>query len=419
MEEHDMFLLGAATAAHQVEGNNHNSDCWVLENLEHSTYAEKSGAALDHYHRYREDIKFLADAGLNTYRFSIEWARIEPSKGTYNDTEIEHYRDVLLCCKENGITPVVTMHHFSSPKWLIEEGGWENEKVVDYFAAYCAYVVSKIGMQMKYICTINEANMRVQLSAITRTFLQNMGGNIQVGVKLELPEEMMIGQREASEAFGGVEEVSTFLSGCTEDGDILIGKAHMAARDAMKQICPHLKIGMTLSLHDIQTIEGGQKRAAEIWNEEFLHYLPYIKGDDFFGLQNYTRNIIDANGEVPVDEAAKKTQMGYEFYPEALEHVIRSVAKEISIPILITENGVAVDDDKERIDFIQTALAGVKKCIRDDIPVIGYCYWSLLDNFEWQMGFSKTFGLIAVDRKTQVRYPKDSLYMIKKLWNKK
>ncbi len=141
----DNFLLGAATAAHQVEGNNTNSDCWVLENLPHSGYAEPSLDAVDHYNRYEEDIKYMAEAGLNAYRFSIEWARIEPKRGTFDENEIEHYRRVIQCCKKNGLTPIVTMMHFSSPKWLIEDGGWNSPNVVDHFAAYCKYVITQLG----------------------------------------------------------------------------------------------------------------------------------------------------------------------------------------------------------------------------------------------------------------------------------
>ena len=121
------FLLGASTAAHQVEGNNRYSDLWAQEQMEHSSFAEPSNDAVDHYHRYEEDIALLAGAGLNAYRFSIEWARVEPQEGCFDESELEHYRKVIRCCREHGVEPVVTLHHFSSPKWLIERGGWEAE----------------------------------------------------------------------------------------------------------------------------------------------------------------------------------------------------------------------------------------------------------------------------------------------------
>lgn len=410
------FLLGASTAAYQVEGNNINSDLWTMEHLEHSSFIEKSGIATDHYNRYEEDMKLMKKAGLNAYRFSIEWARIEPEKGKYNEKEIEHYQDVLTCCHKNGIQPIVTLHHFSSPKWLIMEGGWESEKVVDYFRNYCIYVVERLGEQMGYVCTINEANMRLQMASVMRTMAKNMGINLQVGVNLKLPEEYMVGKREACAAFGGVESVNTFLEPCTEEGDLIIMRSHQAARDAMKEICPHLKVGLTLSLHDIQPMEGGESYAEKAWNEEFVHYLPYMQKDDFFGLQNYTRTLVDANGELPALQDARKTQMGYEFYPQALEHVIRKVSQDWRKPILITENGVATLDDTERKEFIETALNGVKNCIAEGILVLGYLHWSLLDNYEWQLGYTRNFGLIEVNRETMERIPKESLYHMKKYW---
>ena len=180
----------------------------------------------------------------------------------------------------------------------------------------------------------------------------------------------------------------------------------------MKQVKPSLKIGLTLSLHDIQFVEGGEEVAKKEWNDEFLHYLPYIQDDDFFGLQNYTRSVMNADGIMPVPEGKKKTQMDYENYPEALGHVIRKVHESLPIPIMVTENGITTSDDTERVEFIQKALSGVQACIADGIPVIGYMHWSLLDNFEWQKGFAMTFGLIAVDRTTMKRTPKQSLFVL-------
>ena len=119
----ETFLLGAATAAHQVEGNNKNSDCWAMEQMEHTAYLEPSLDAVDHYNRYEEDIRWMAEAGLNAYRFSLEWARIEPEEMVFDEKEIEHYRSVIRCCKKYGIEPIVTLHHFSSPVWLITKGG--------------------------------------------------------------------------------------------------------------------------------------------------------------------------------------------------------------------------------------------------------------------------------------------------------
>ena len=417
------FLLGAATAAHQVEGNNIYSDYWAQEHMEFTSFAEPSGLAVDHYHRFEEDIKLMSAAGLNAYRFSIEWARIEPKQGKFDAEKIEHYRKVLQCCRANGIEPIVTMHHFSSPKWLIEKGGWEAETTVGYFADYCKYVIEQLGDEINYVCTINEANMGLQLAAIAEKFMKmmkataakkregvgtNLEGQVQVGLNIS-PMKRMAKQAEENVKVFGTDKPQTFVSMRTREGDILVMKAHQAAKAAMKAVKPSLLIGLTLSLHDIQILPGGETAADKEWEEEFSHYLPYIKDDDFLGVQNYTRSIYGANGQEPNPEGARTTQMGYENYPEALEHVVRRVHNELKIPLIVTENGIATSEDSEREAFIEKALAGVQNCISDGIPVKGYCYWSLLDNFEWQKGFSMTFGLIDVDRTTMERNPKKSL----------
>ena len=410
------FLIGAATAAHQVEGNNIHSDYWAQEHMQFTSFNEPSGDACDHYNRFEEDIRLLAEAGLNAYRFSIEWARIEPQPGVFDENEIEHYRKVLLCCRANGVEPIVTMHHFTSPKWLIEQGGWEAEGTVEKFARYCKHVVEKLGDLMHYVCTINEANMGIQVAAIARRYTLLMQrkmkaeGQIQVGINLENPMMARMKQQamEHMQLFG-TPQPQVFVAPRTPEGDLLVMKAHQAAKAAMKAVKPDLKIGITLSLHDIQPQPGGEAMAQKEWDEEFLHYLPYIREDDFFGLQNYTRTLMGPEGSLPVPQGAETTQMEYEFYPQALGHVIRTVHRSLQIPIMVTENGVAVADDERRVAFIEEALKGVQGCVEDGIPVLGYMYWSLLDNFEWQKGFSMTFGLVAVDRATQQRTPKGSL----------
>lgn len=409
------FLIGAATAAHQVEGNNIHSDYWAQEHMEYTSFNEPSGAACDHYNRYEEDIRLMAEAGLNAYRFSIEWARIEPQPGVFDENEIAHYRKVLECCHANGVEPIVTMHHFTSPRWLIEQVGWEAEATVERFARYCRYVVEQLGDLFTYACTINEANMGLQIAAITKRYMQMMKaqsaeGKVQVGINLgDTLKERMKKQAAENRKIFGTPNPQVFVSSRTPEGDLLVMKAHQAAKAAMKAVKPELQIGITLSLHDIQSLPGGEEAAAREWEEEFMHYLPYIRDDDFFGVQNYTRTLMGPDGSLPVPDGAETTQMGYEFYPQALGHVIRTVHKSLPIPLIVTENGVAVSDDSRRVAFIEEALRGVDSCIKDGIPVKGYMYWSLLDNFEWQKGFSMTFGLIAVDRATQQRSPKPSL----------
>ncbi len=417
------FLLGAATAAHQVEGNNIHSDSWAMEQMKYTTYEEPSLDAVDHYHLYEEDIAMMAEAGYNAYRFSVEWARIEPEEGVFDDNEVEHYRDVIACCKKYGLEPVVTLHHFTSPKWIITKGGWEVDSIVEDFKAYCIYVIERLGKEIRYINTINEANMRLQIARIMENYAknamrqsaeanQNASENLQIGVDVQAMVKLQKAMMEESRKVFDLPEgmtVNNFHSACTPHGDELVLKAHEAARDAIKERFPQIKVGLTLSLHDFQVLPGGEKIMERLWDEEFRHYLPGIQNDDFIGVQNYTRELVGADASLPVPTGADLTQSGYELYPEALEHVIRKVSKDFHGDLYITENGVATEDDQRRMEFIQRAIYGVKRCMKDGIPVKGYFYWSLLDNYEWQKAFGPKFGLVAVDRKTQKRMPKPSL----------
>ncbi|MBQ4453016.1 MAG: glycoside hydrolase family 1 protein, partial [Clostridia bacterium] len=373
------FLIGAATAAHQVEGNNIHSDYWAQENLPHTSFTEPSGLACDHYNRYEEDIKLLSDAGLNAYRFSIEWARIEPEEGQFDEAEIEHYRKVIACCHANGVEPIVTLMHFTSPVWLIRKGGWEAESTVEYFRRYAAHVTEKLGGELNYICTINEANMGLQLAAISKRFMlmaeqakkatasgaKKAEGTVQVGMNFEkMMENMKFAAMENAQIFG-TPQPQIFVSSRTPEGDALVFRAHQAAKAAIKARYPNIRVGITLSMHDLQALPGGEKFAEDAWDEEFRHYLPYIQDDDFLGVQNYTRTQYGPQGQLPCPEGAELTQMDYEFYPEALEHVIRRVHEDFKGNLIVTENGVAVSDDSRRVEFIRRALQGVENCLND------------------------------------------------------
>lgn len=245
--------------------------------------------------------------------------------------------------------------------------------------------------------------MGIQVAAISRQIIaqltkaQASGSTSDSQVQLGLNIEKMMADQEATakehmDVFG-VSDPQCFTSARTPRGDELVMEAHKAARAVIREIYPHVKVGLTLSLHDIQALPGGEESAQKEWEEEFTHYLPSIAEDDFLGVQNYTRNRHDANGSMAAPDDAELTQMDYEYYPQGLEHVLRRVAQKFHGDLIVTENGIA----------------GVQNCIADGLPIKGYIHWSLLDNFEWQKGFSMQFGLIAVDRSTQKRLPKPSL----------
>ena len=411
------FMIGAATAAHQVEGNNIHSDYWVMEHVKHSDFTEPSGVACDHYNRYEEDIRLLSEAGCNAYRFGIEWARIEPEEGKFDHSEIDHYRKVLDCCRENGITPIVTLMHFSSPAWLISKGGWGTAKAAGYFERYVRVIAEELGDRLPYICTINEANMGIQLHKVIQDMMKagkRKEGGVQVGQNNALDmKSIVLGMFEQGRAFHTSPfKINSFLKPRNEKTERFVMDAHAAARKAIKEVLPEAKVGLTLSLFDYQPTEAGRDAAAKLWQEDFGWYLPYIKEDDFLGVQNYSRKIVDENGAREPATDAPLTQMGYEDYPGSIGNVLMRVARSFPGELIVTENGIGTDDDNRRCAFIREAFASVLKAKEHGVPVKGYLHWSLLDNFEWQAGFSKTFGVIAVDRTTQTRCPKESLKVL-------
>ena len=405
------FLIGSATAGGQVEGYNTNSDIWAMEYMKTGGYSEPSLSAADHYHTYRQDIELMHQAGLNAYRFSFEWARIEPKKGKFDENEMNHYLDMIHACQEYGIEPVITLFHFSSPKWLITEGGWEAESTVEYFGEYAEYVANHLkGENIRYIITINEANMGTLIAGYLEKMRKHMdGAGLQIGLDLEnMADNQKLSEQENLEVFG-VRQAAVFTSPRTSHGDEIVCRAHRKAVEILHSILPDTKVGLSLSLRDLHYTDGGKENADRDWQKDFLHYLPTIENDDFLGIQTYTRAVFTAQGEQDPSSDAQLTQMGYEYYPECTENVIRKVHESFRGDLLITENGIATDDDSLRIQYIDTALKGVLKCRDEGIPVKGYMYWSFMDNWEWQSGYSMKFGLVSVDRTSQKHIPKPSL----------
>lgn len=398
------FLWGSATAAYQVEGNNVYSDFWAEEHADGSPYRDKSGDAVDHYRLYRQDIQLMAELGLKAYRFSIEWARIEPEQGQFSQEATDHYRDVLAACHEYGLTPIVTLHHFSSPQWLMRLGGWGDDRVTECFAAYTHWVISQLGEWIPYVLTFNEVNLPIML----REVFSNIGVIPPVGIDAQTWAAPAWRESAAQLCGTTVEHYFTFHMISDEQSIARLKRTHRRAREVIRSLRPDIQIGFSMALSDVQHVEGGEEVAKRKWQAYFGTYADLTEGDDFFGLQNYTREVYDANGLVAPAPDAELTQMKYEFYPEALAEVIRKVASVLHIPIMITEHGVATDDDSRRVEYMRRGLGGVQQCLADGVDVRGYMYWSTFDNFEWNSGYSMTFGMIGVDRSTQERTIKDS-----------
>lgn len=390
----EKFMWGVAGAAHQVEGGNVNSDSWVLEHVPGSPFAEPSGDACDHYHRYPQDIALIASLGFNSYRFSIEWARIEPEEGEFSFAALEHYRRMLAACHEHGLTPIVTYHHFTSPRWFAAKGGWEVQQNAELFARYCERATAHLGDLIGAGCTLNEPNLGLALQA--------MGVMPPDEVFANAPYRAAAAKAVGSDLFSAFPNCQHALARDT------FLKAHRLACDAIKSQRGSFPVGITLALMDHQAVPGGEAFRDRVRSAVDDVFLETAKQDDFIGVQTYSRTRFGPDGILPGEEGVERTQMGYEFYPEALEGTIRYAAGYTGKPIIVTENGLGSEDDSKRIEYIQRALNGVARCVRDGIDVHGYCYWSVFDNFEWSMGYRPKFGLIAVDRQTQTRTLKPS-----------
>ena len=394
------FLWGAATAAHQVEGNNLNSDLWLIERLPNSMFKEPSGDACDQYHLYEQDINLLADLGFNAYRFSIEWARIEPEEGAFSRAELEHYRRELEVCHARGITPLVTFYHVTMPRWLAYRGGWENPQSVEWFARYCDRATEHLGDLIGYAATFNEPDLP---SLFRWMNIPGPKGDMSLSTLMR-EQQAEIRRQVGSPLF------TSLLNGDVDKCQENMMAAHKKGKAAIKVKRNNLPVGLTLAMEDDQPV-GPNSRYRDKRAEVYTPWLTLAKEDDYIGVQTYTRSRIGQK-TLPPPEGAEMTQSAFEFYPEALENTVRLASEQTGVPVIVTENGVAIADDTRRVEYIQRALAGLKRCLDDGVDVRGYIHWSLIDNFEWISGFEPKFGLVAVDRQTQKRTAKPSAVML-------
>ena len=399
----DNFLWGMATAAHQVEGNNINSDFWVLEHLPDTIFAEPSGDAVDHYHRYAEDIALLAELGFNSYRFSIEWARVEPEPGCYSTAVLDHYRRMCETCHQHGLKPVVTYHHFTSPRWLMRRGGWNERDTAEKFAQYCQKVTQHCGDVIEAICTINEVNIP-RLAALFWMSDEAVNGGA---------EQFMM---QAAQAFQITPvRLGPFMFARAEKAEEVILVAHQQARQAIKAERPSLPVGLTIAMQALEAVAGGETVRDEARRALQDVYLEAAREDDFVGVQTYSRERFGVNGRLGPEAGVELTQMGYEYWPQAIGATLRYAHQVAGVPLMVTENGLSSEDDTRRIAYYQTALSSVIDCLRDGLDIRGYFAWSAFDNFEWVFGYRPQFGLIAVNRETQERTPKPSAYWLGKV----
>ncbi len=398
------FLWGAATSAHQVEGNTKNQwSVWEEKNAKKladeagrkwQDWQEKkfpemfnfqnyiSGQACDQYNRFQEDFDLAKSGSHNAYRFSLEWSRIEPEKGKFNEKEIEHYKQVISALKKRNIEPFVCLWHWTNPLWL-GEAPEKNPDFSFYFSRYAKKIAEELGNEIKFWLTLNEPT-----SVIASGYMKGVWppGNKNIFAIPKIYNNL--------------------------------AKVHNEAYQTIKKINPSFQVGFANILHSFQPYRKNNwldkflvKIGKYLVNEKFLRLTG--KNNDFLTVQYYFHNRFKFPRKIRTGDK-KVSDLNWEIYPEGIYDIITDL-KKYNLPIYVTENGLADSDDSRRIEFIKNHLYWIKKSIDDGADVRGYFYWSLLDNFEWDKGFWPRFGLVAIDYETLERNPRQSFWEYKKI----
>lgn len=393
------FLWGAGTSAHQIEGGNDKNDWWEWERRPGAIRGgDRSGAACLSWERYEEDLDLLRSMSLDAYRFSIEWSRIEPEPGRYDERALDHYRKVLLACRARGITPMVTLHHFTNPRWFAALGGWEEPANLPYFARYARLAGERYGDLVDLWTTINEPEVL--------GFHGYDEGTWPPGVKdrsraLVVIANLLEAHALASAALREADRVDA-------DGDgapARIGVAkHWVILEPLRSWNPleHLSAGIQNGVFNVavaRALSGGPIDLTIPGARPVRRHVDSLRGSsDFLGVNYYTRWMVSLSGTEPrvAKPGAAVNDLGWEVYPEGLERALVSCS-EFGLPLYVTENGIADAEDRLRPSFIRESLAAMDRACRRGADVRGYFHWSLLDNFEWEDGFRGRFGLCAVD----------------------
>lgn len=414
------FYWGSATSSHQVEGQNTANDWWDWEANGH--VVDASGLACDHYNRFREDFDHLVKLGHNSHRFSLEWSRFEPEEGQWNEEAFRHYEEVFRELHARGIEPFVTLHHFTNPQWFGKKGGWLSDETTFYFLRYVDKVVRAYGKWVKFWVTINEPMVYLYHSFFAGLWppgLKAPGKSMKV--LRHLLEAHVQAYHHIHHIYGTIFHQPVYVS-----------------------IAKHIGYFTPCKPRSL-----GDRWAAVLrnwfFNEVFLNacvngflFFPGVFSEflsargtlDYIGVNYYTRDFVhfqSLTGEnslgAPCDkkhhegEIKELNMMGWEVYPEGLYQALMKLSR-YSLPIIITENGIATEDDTRREAFIRNHLDSVKRAKQAGAPVMGYFYWSLMDNFEWAHGFGPRFGIIGVDYKTQERKIRPSAHVLTELCRK-
>ncbi|MFW0862202.1 MAG: glycoside hydrolase family 1 protein [Candidatus Komeilibacteria bacterium] len=382
------FLWGSSTSSHQVEGDNKNNDWWAWEQEGLADDHQVSGKAADFYNKYAEDFKMAADLNQNAHRLSIEWSRVEPEDNNWDMKEIEHYRKVLQSAKDNGLTTVVTLHHFTNPMWFVNDGGWEQKDAPEIFQSYVLMIIKHLGDLIDMWMTINEPMVYASQGYLAAAWPPQEKSPLKMyKVINNMAKAHILAYRS----------IHNMLD--TEDFTARVGFANNVSS---------YQIYNKHSLKDLafmQTVDS-------VWNHWFMRQ---TKGcNDFLGLNYYFHYRIAKAKFSHVQfftdirkERREASDVGWEIYPPGIFDVVMDMSK-YKLPIYITENGIAVEKDNKRSRFIVSYVKELYHAIQAGAPVKGYFYWSLLDNWEWEKGYNARFGLVNVDFKTQKRTVRES-----------
>jgi beta-glucosidase len=384
------FLWGAATASHQVEGNNRWNDWWEAE--QNGRLSQPSGDACRHFEMYDADFDLAQSFGHNAHRFSIEWSRIEPVEGQWNDDALQHYADVIDALRRRQIEPVVTLHHFTNPAWLSHLGGWDNAISISRFERYVEFVASRLGSRVRYWLTINEPTVYVKRVFVVGDWPPFQGPSWH-------------------RAYHGLRNLC---------------RAHVAAYRVLHRYRPDAMVGFAHSAPYIVPCDPTRRRdrwAAGMRDLALNGLLFRLLGRsprrvlDFLGVNYYTRQVVRSGSrgaglifgtecrESHHDQPRNFNSLGWEIYPPGLTGILRRFSR-YGVPLIVTENGISTLDEKLREDFLVDHVRALSAALQEGIDVRGHLYWTLYDNFEWKEGFNAHFGLAAVDRATQQRLPR-------------
>lgn len=395
----DGFLWGAATSAHQVEGDNRNNQWWRFEHEPGRILdGDVSGVACDHWHRFDEDFALAAADHHNAHRLSLEWSRIEPGRGTFDAAAVDHYHQVFASLRKHRLTPVVTLHHFTDPLWIWDRGGWENRETIDRFVEFATFCGREYGGEVDWWCTVNEPDVLA---------FRGWSQGVWPPAKRDDSAALAV-MANLIEAHGRAYRALHAADTVDADGDghaARVGFAkHAVILEPLRPWFPadRLLRNFEHKVFNHAVLDAAISGRIDLW----IPGARGVKRDvvelrdsvDYVGINHYTRWKVRAFAADPhvTPAGAVVNDLGWEIYPSGIASVVRDAARS-GKPVLILENGVADAHDRVRPRALVETLTHLLRAIADGVKVLGYLHWSLLDNFEWAEGYQGRFGLYRVD----------------------